>query len=316
MSDDYVYGEDDEGNHAPGPDPWWQESVFLHWYDPAIGVGGVHRIGHEPHAGSGEAALCCFVFDRQARFRRVERVPLLAAETPRGFRAGGSTWDIEDGLPRVRVKEEDLELDLRVDNFYPLTDFFPSGGSMVDDFAKHHYETSGRARGTVTLQGRSYTVDAMCHRDHSWGPRRWDMLLSHRWVSGSISPELSFGSIAWHAVDDSTVAVGYVVRNGVVTIAKDVDVVAFMEVDALTHRGGELRMTLPDGEVLHARCTVVDGVVTGNHNVTWVDSVCEVELSDGRTGYCDFELSTNPRAGTRPVRTALRAALADGWSTR
>ena len=29
------YTPEDEGNHAPGPDPWWQESVFVHWYDPA-----------------------------------------------------------------------------------------------------------------------------------------------------------------------------------------------------------------------------------------------------------------------------------------
>lgn len=307
------YTSDDEGNHAAGSDPWWQESVFAHWYDPAVGVGGVHRIGHEPHPG--EAALCCFVFDRDARFRRVERVPLVAPATPRGFRGAGSTWDIEDGRPRLRVKEDGLELDLVMENFYDLTDFFPSGGSMVEDFAKHHYETSGRVRGTAVLQGRSYDIDGLCHRDHSWGPRRWDQLLSHRWVSGTIGPELSFGSMAWHAADNSTVAIGYVVRDGELTLASSVDVVAYMEIDALTHRGGEVTWNLTDGSSLHARCTVVDGVVTGNHGVVWVDSLCEVVLDDGRTGYCDFELSTNPRAGTREVGLALRAALHNGWST-
>ena len=307
------YTSEDEGNHAPGADPWWQESVFLHWYDPAAGVGGVHRIGHEPHRE--EAALCCFAFDREARFRRVERVPLVAPETPRGFRAGGSSWDVEDGEPRLRVKEDGLELDLAMENFYDLTDFFPSGGSMVEDFAKHHYETSGRVRGTAVLQGRSYEIDGLCHRDHSWGPRRWDQLLSHRWVSGTIGPELSFGSMAWHAADNSTVAIGYVVRDGELTLATSVDVVAHMEIDALTHRGGEITWNLADGSSLHARCTVVDGVVTGNHGVVWVDSLCEVTLDDGRTGYCDFELSTNPRAGTREVGLAVRAALHNGWST-
>jgi hypothetical protein len=309
------YTSDDEGNHPPGTDPWWQESVFVHWYDPAVGVGGVHRIGHEPHTG--EAALCCFVFDGDARYRRVERVPLLPPETPRGFRGGGTTWDIEDGLPRLRVKEDGLELDLRMENFYDLTDFFPAGGSMVEDFAKHHYETSGRVRGTATLQGRTYAIDGMCHRDHSWGPRRWDsVLLSHRWVSGTIGPELSFGSMAWHAVDNTIVQIGYVVRDGELTLATGIDVVTHLELDGITHRGGEITWSLADGSSLHARCTVVDGVVTGNHGVVWIDSLCEVVLDDGRTGYCDFEISNNPRGGTREIGLAMRAALDNGWSTR
>jgi len=314
MGGGYQYSVEDEGSHSPGPDPWWQESVFVHWYDAATKVGGVHRIGHEPHANGGEAAVQCFVFDAHSSYRRVGRVPLLPAETERGFRAAGSTWDMENDLPRVRVKEEGLELDLRIDNFYPLTDFFPSSGSMVDDFAKHHYETSGRATGTASINGREYTVDALCHRDHSWGPRRWDMLLSHRWVSGSLGPELSFGSMAWHAIDDSTVSIGYIVRNGELILAESVDIVTFMETDAMTHRGGILTLNLPGGEQLRAHCTVVNGVVTTNHGVYWVDSLCEVTLDDGRTGFCDFEISTNPRAGTREVKVAKRAAIKDGWS--
>ncbi|HEY2832951.1 MAG TPA: propanediol utilization protein [Sporichthyaceae bacterium] len=314
MGGGYQYSVDDEGSHSAGPDPWWQESVFVHWYDATHKVGGVHRIGHEPHANGGEAAVQCFVFDAYSSYRRVGRVPLLPAETERGFRAAGSTWDIEDGLPRVRVKEDGLELDLRIDNFYPLTDFFPSSGSMVDDFAKHHYETSGRARGTASINGREYVVDALCHRDHSWGPRRWDMLLSHRWVSGSLGPELSFGSMAWHAIDDSTVSIGYIVREGELILAESVDIVTFMETDAMTHRGGILTLNLPGGEQLRAHCTVVNGVVTTNHGVYWVDSLCEVTMDDGRTGFCDFEISTNPRAGTREVKVAKHAAINDGWS--
>ena len=145
---------------------------------------------------------------------------------------------------------------------------------MVEDFAKHHYETSGGVRGTAVLQGRTYEIDGMCHRDHSWGVRRWDsVLLSHRWVSGTIGPELSFGSMAWHAVDNSVVKIGYVVRDGELTLATGIDVVTHLELDGITHRGGEITWTLADGSSLHAVCTVVDGVVTGNHGVVWIDSM-------------------------------------------
>ena len=53
------YEDRDESPHDPGPDPSWQESVFLHWYDPKVGVGGIHRIGHEVSAGV--TALWCGV---------------------------------------------------------------------------------------------------------------------------------------------------------------------------------------------------------------------------------------------------------------
>ena len=58
----------------------------------------------------------------------------------------------------------------------------------------------------------------------------------------------------------------------------------------------------------------INGVVTTNHGVYWVDSLCEVTMDDGRTGFCDFEISTNPRAGTREVKVAERAGIVDGWS--
>ena len=49
-----TYDISDEGSHEPGTeDAEWQESVFVHWYDRAAGVGGVSRIGHEPSCSAG-----------------------------------------------------------------------------------------------------------------------------------------------------------------------------------------------------------------------------------------------------------------------
>jgi hypothetical protein len=49
--------------------------------------------------------------------------------------------------------------------------------------------------------------------------------------------------------------------------------------------------------------------------VACVDAICEVEL-DGRVGFCDLEVSTNPRAGSGRITAAVRAAMADGVSHR
>src|SRR5207244_4490311 len=37
--------------HQPGRDLWWQESVFVSWWDERARLGGVFRLGHEPNQG-------------------------------------------------------------------------------------------------------------------------------------------------------------------------------------------------------------------------------------------------------------------------
>jgi hypothetical protein len=88
-----------------------------------------------------------------------------------------------------------------------------------------------------------------------------------------------------------------------------------MEADALTHRGGEVTWRTPDGEQLTLYPRAVDGVLSLHRGVAAVDTLCEVE-HDGMIGACDFEISTNPRAGGGPVLTVLRAVAEDGLSKR
>jgi hypothetical protein len=316
------YDDANEGSHEPASDdPDWQESVFVHWYDRAAGVGGVCRIGHEPNRpGGGRSALQCFVATTDGiRFRRNDfQLPFAEAVTPGGFRSGGSQWHVDDGAPRLVIDEPGLSVDLSMDKFYPLTDFFPPSSSMAQDFAKDHYETSGRIRGSVRIDGRSFDVDGMHHRDHSWGLRKTMTLKSHRWISGTFGPDLSFGSILWHASDESLVKVGYLVRDGEIQYAADVDAVTYLEPDGLTHRGGEVTWSMPDGEVLTLRADVMDAVVAHLHNVYYVDSICDVRDpgSPQRWGICDFEISNNARLGTAPIATALNAALCEGITKR
>ena len=316
------YNEEDEGSHEPATnDPDWQESVFVHWYDREAGVGGVSRIGHEPNRpGGGRSALQCFVATVDGiRFRRNDfELPFEAASTPRGFRSGGSQWHVDGGAPRLVIDEPGVHVDLVMDNFYPLTDFFPPSSSTAQDFAKDHYETSGGIRGTARIDGRSFDVNGMYHRDHSWGVRKTMTLKSHRWISGTFGPDLSFGSILWHAADESLVKVGYLVRDGEISYAADVDALTYLEPDGLTHRGGQVRWSMPSGEQLELRAEQMDAVVAQLHNVYYIDSICAVRYPDDpdRWGMCDFEVSNNARLGTAPIATAISATLADGITKR
>jgi len=52
------------------------------------------------------------------------------------------------------------------------------------------------------------------------------------------------------------------------------------------------------------------------HNgVACVDELCSFEYG-GTQGFCDFEISTNPRAGRGPVLSVVNATLQEGLSYR
>ncbi len=319
MSGARQHGEESELPRPADTDPWWQDSAFLVWNDSERGIGGVFRIGHEPHFKGGISALWFGLVTRDGRrYRRNVSAPL--SDVDRGDNGFGSLAGryrmIYDGAPRYLVDDDDVHLDLRVQDFYPRTDFFPAGaGSVSEDFASSHFEVSGRIFGHIRLGDADYQVDGLCHRDRSWGVRRWDTLLNHRWIPGTFGPELSFGSLAWHAVDGSTRQFGYVVRDGVVTYADSVDILVEFEIDGMTYRSGTAVWTLPDGDEFKVNMRPYDQILFEHHNVADVDGICELE-HDGRRGFCDLEVSTNPRAGSGPVTAALRAVSVDGLGYR
>ncbi len=221
--------------------------------------------------------------------------------------------------PRTRWRLDDPEcsVELEIEDFHTPFDPFPAtSGTLAKDYASNHFEVSGRVTGRVVLDDRVFQIDGLGYRDHSWGPRNWATLLSHRWVVGCCGPDLSFGAIAWHGVDGTLRKYGYVVRDEKFIPATEVDIVTFMEVDAMTHRGGEVTFTLADGSTSRVRAVPVAGMVTLHRNIATVDELCRVDL-DGRPGYCDFEITTNPRNGSGPLSGLVRATHREGltWLT-
>jgi hypothetical protein len=312
-----VLEEHAELPHPPEEHELWQESIALVWYDSRVGIGEYLRIGHEPNSGGGVAVLGFGVLTREgSRYRRnVTSVLTDADRLANGFAArDGAYQAFYDAGLKVRVDDQDCHLEFELEDFYPRTDFFGAAAGAVRDLAPNHFETSGRIRGTAVLAGQRHEVDGLFHRDHSWGIRHWDSFLNHRWVVGSFGPELSFGLVTWHARDGVLRRFGYVVRNGELVSADDVDIVLHLEPDGTTYRGGTASWVMAS-DVLTLECSVLDAIVVERKGASWVDAICEIEHA-GRTGFCCLEASTNPRAGTAPIQTALRAAIDDGVSRR
>ncbi len=309
----------DELPHDIGDDPLWQESIFLTWADVKRGVFGYHRIGQECNSNGGSGMVTSWngIATREGtRFCRYLFEPMQAADRhAHGFRATGAFTMDYDGTTRWRIADPDCTLDLTATDFTPRFDLFKDGGSVVDNFAKGHIEVGGAITGEVRLGETSHTIDGIAYRDHSWGRRDRSTMLSHRWIAGTVGPALTFNATAWQGTDGSLRTYGIVCRHGEVTYAREVDIVVHMEIDAISHRGGVLRMVLEDGDVIEIAPRLVDGFLTKHHNTAVIDSLCDVEWN-GLRGFCDFEISTNPRAGTGPVTSLVRATRTQGLSRR
>ncbi len=299
--------------HTPGPQINWQESIFLAWWDDQHGIGGVHRIGHVINQGA--ANLWCGFFTSKGHCyrRNVEMLPLAEGDRLQPiFRAGIQTFSYEDCF-RLRVEDNDVHADLKFEDFYPPDEVFQhSKRTAVEaNVCADHNESTGWLRGRLRMGNDEFEINALAHRDHSWGPRDWYNINAHRWVAGSCGPDLSFTIAIMAGNDGDALYAAYVNENGRVRKTTDFDIVTYMEWDAVSNRGGQVELRFEDGSKLNLDCEPVGpGFVFTKDEYIAHDCLCRVTTADGRIGFCDFEVS-NGRRNTR-LPASARGINRDG----
>ncbi len=307
----------------PGSDKGWQEGSLLWWFDPSAGVGGVHWIEQYPLQGWAQA-WCGLVTSDGQRFRSQQLVEIRPEDRKDGIGAGPAHFiRVADGHPRIEVREPDCHVALDVTDLCPPVTQFSAGEDLPAEselFSGIRYEAPTRVMGEVGVAGRTLRIDCYGYRDRGWGVLPgWDFVTNHRWLVGTFGPSLSFSAVAIHTIDGSLMTMGYVIRDGVMTRAQSVDIVVHLEADGLTHRGGEATLVLPGDEVLTISCETVDGVLFVHRpdEVFWnLESFCHTTSGGMTGGVCNLEMINNPRRGTAAPTLALRAALAEGLSSR
>lgn len=312
-----IFTTKDEYRHEPGPESNWQESQLLQWYDQSQGIGGWHRLGHEPNNQGGRAVIWSYVFSHSGwQYRCCTDIPLNPSDIyPNGFGAGdrltgryendASIWEVNDG---------ELSCRLECRYFYDLADPFPPGDELAATRFPNHFEVAGHVTGEVVYKGNKISINGLGYRDHSWGNRDWNQgMLNHRWFTGSMGEEFSFAAITAQASTGKLVKTGYVARHGQLIRATDIDVIAYVEPDGLTHRGGKVRMTLENGEQIRLNIKARAAVLFQRGTVVMVETMCDVE-GHGLKGFCDAEFSSNPRNGTGDVLLSINAVTENGFS--
>ncbi len=198
--------EDSDEFMHPGPEPTFNESMYLNVYDPTNRVGGFVRIGNRPNEGHAEVTTCIYLPDGRVAFM-YSRPEISDNER---FAAGGARFEVispfeslEVGYDgKVVMLEEPLEMaDPRAaftNNPYETASISldyrgastPWGGEPQgisersgEEFAKGHYEQLMEVNGTISVGDEQYSIQGRGLRDHSWGPRTWQAPWYYRWLT-------------------------------------------------------------------------------------------------------------------------------------
>ena len=315
-----MYNESHFIRQQPSDEKKWQDSTWMQWWDLENKLGGVHRIGHEYNIEGGpKVALWSNLITPKGIYKRVLYQTLREADKlPNGWGGGDDTCRnvFENGLHVwiIDDPEAGVSATLKFKDYHQAFMGFPVSGRHYEDLAPDHLDIGGSVTGMITMQGTTFEANGMGMRDHGWGHRHFNVMLSHRYVTGTFGPALTFCACVTHnGVDDSIEAFGWAVKDtDTVIFAEDIDVITYAEVDSASTRGGHIMMKLADGEVLDCELIAeAPGLVNSFHVVP--NNTCCRANCNGREGVGTFESSMNFHQGKRPTGKMQNAIVANGF---
>lgn len=314
------YEAHDEVSH-PIPDNCeiWNESVDLAVWDTKQNVYVWFRLGHEPSRNPGLAVTWTHICVPGKGYKYYDAYPLVEGDlTPDSMGAGNQQRYRYDGNHHWTVADDKCGVyaNLVMKDFHQGFSFWPEDiGDVMKDTAKDHIEASGTVDGSVKFQGQEFQLsNALAYRVRSWGPRVWGAFATHRWTPTLFGEDLSLQAVSWAGHDGENTKSAYVIKDGVIHVPKEVDIVCYAEIDSMTHRGGRVVLTLDSGEVMHCEYEpVAPGAICYHHNYSNLDTMCKVTLN-GRQGVGIFETTCNPMGGNRKVsqKSLINARIDNG----
>ena len=212
----------DEYMHELGPEPNFNESMYINCFDPTNQVGGWFRIGNRANEGYAEMTVCLYLPAGDGQPQQVGfmyKRPSIADNDR--FDAAGLTWTMVTPFEELRVDytgkvvllDDPLQMadpkQAFTNNPYAecechLTFTGQGRASMFggepdtpheapgEEFAKGHYEQLVAATGSIRVGDREWQISGNGLRDHSWGPRYWQAPWYYRWLTANFGSDLGF----------------------------------------------------------------------------------------------------------------------------
>jgi hypothetical protein len=220
----------------------FNESMYFNVYDPDVRVGGFLRLGNRANEGYAELTTCLYLPDGRVAFM-FDRPKISGNDA---FDAGGTRFEVVspfeelhttyDGKvalltdplqmadPRRAFTENpwvDAHVDLTHTGVSPMYGGEPvndDGTPLTEDlsggFARGHYEQHMQVRGTIRVGDEEWPVDGFGLRDHSWGPRYWQVPWWYRWLTANFGADFGFVVSIIASRDGTRRYGGMVLRDG------------------------------------------------------------------------------------------------------
>ncbi len=267
--------ESDEYMHELGPEPNFNESMYVNCFDPRHEVGGWFRMGNRANEGYAEMTVCLYLPGGRVAF--MFRRPEISDND--ALDAGGLTWTMVrpfeeltiDFAGKLLVLDEPGQMaDPKrafAENPYAEAEVHLTFGgqgrrSMFggepdrphenpgEEFAKGHYEQLVEGRGTIRVGDETWEIDGFGLRDHSWGPRYWQAPWYYRWLTGNVDRDFGFMASRVARRDGPGSRGGFVWEDGVMHLCDDVEVSTVTHGDDHLHERVEftLRSSRSDRE--------------------------------------------------------------------
>ena len=162
-----------------------------------------------------------------------------------------------------------------------------------------HLEVAGRLRGRVTIDGADYEIDALAHRDRSWGYRDHATISLHRYrcSSGTVGRALSWATMSFSLLDGRIHSQGFVARDGETEDVTNARVITALDADGFTTMGATTVMTLASGEIVTVEASALQGFLNPMAPAFATCTIAAVDY-EGHLGFQNLEACPNPTRGT------------------
>jgi hypothetical protein len=235
--------------HELGPEPNFNESMYINCFDPRHQVGGWFRMGNRANEGYAEMTICVYLPDGRVGF--MFKRPNI--DSNHKLDAGGLTWTMVRPFEELRIDYvgKVVVLDEPEQMADPKTAFtnnpyaecevhltFTGQGraSMFggepdepheapgEEFAKGHYEQLVAGTGSIRVGDEEWEIDGFGLRDHSWGPRYWQAPWYYRWLTANFGADLGFMASRVAKKDGPGTRGGFVWEDGTLHLCDHVEV--------------------------------------------------------------------------------------------
>jgi hypothetical protein len=251
----------DEYTHELGPEPNFNESMYINVFDPAEKLGGFFRLGNRANEGYAEMTVCLYLPDGRVGF--MFKRPTISDNDR--LDAGGLTWTIVtpfeelrvDYVGRVVVLDDPKQMadpkaaftaNPHVECEAHLTFTGQGRRSMFggepeerhetpgEEFARGHYEQLVVGRGSIRVGDQEWAVDGFGLRDHSWGPRYWQAPWYYRWLTANVGADFGFMASRVARKDGPGTRGGFVWEDGKLHLCDGLELRTACEGDESYHQ--------------------------------------------------------------------------------